>query len=82
MGCIIDKETLDDFKKSYIVPSINDQRRFPSCYKRCQEIISKYKVAFPCDCAQLDMLLLIMNQGLVSVGNCPVAMCEVVTYIL
>lgn len=50
------------------------------CVQRCQEIISIYKSAFPCDCAQLDLLLILIKQHLIDMNKCLVAMEEVVKY--
>ena len=83
MDCPVNKETLDEFYDSYIVLSLsNHQLKAPflRCVQRCKEIISAYKVAFPCDCAQLDLLLWLRTHNLISIKDCLVAMSEVVKY--
>lgn len=88
MSCLIDKDTLNDFHDNYIIPSISSQRmdRTQSmvfslnCVKRCEEIISIFRPAFPCDCAQLDLLLILIKQRLIDMDKCLVAMEEVVKY--
>lgn len=83
MDCPVNKETLDEFYDSYIVLSLsNHQLKAPflRCVQRCKEIISAYKVVFPCDCAQLDLLLWLRTHNLISIKDCLVAMSEVVKY--
>ena len=83
MDCPVNKETLDEFYDSYIVLSLsNHQLKAPflKSVQRCKEIISAYKAAFPCDCAQLDLLLWLRTHNLISIKDCLVAMSEVVKY--
>ncbi len=82
MSCLISKETLNDFHDNYIMLSIRTQRMdfYQNCVQRCQEIISIYRPAFPCDCAQLDLLLILIKQHLIDMNKCLVAMEEVVKY--
>lgn len=82
MSCLINKETLNDFHDNYIMPSIRIQRMdlYINCVQQCQEIISIYRPAFPCDCAQLDLLLILIKQRLIDMDKCLVAMDEVVKY--
>lgn len=88
MSCLISKETLSDFHDNYIIPSISAQRMDSAqrmafslnCVKRCEEIISIFRPAFPCDCAQLDLLLILIKQRLIDMDKCLVAMEEVVKY--
>ena len=53
---------------------------FLICVQQCKEIISAYKGAFPCDCAQLDLLLWLRAHNLISPKDCLIAMGEVVKY--
>lgn len=82
MNCLVTKEVLDEFYNSYIVLSLSNQQTalFLRCVQRCKEIISAYKGAFPCDCAQLDLLLWLKTHNLISIKDCLVAMSEVVKY--
>lgn len=82
MSCLISKEILNDFHDNYIMPSIRVQRMdlYINCVQRCQKIISIYRSAFPCDCAQLDLLLILIKQHLIDMNKCLVAMEEVVKY--
>lgn len=83
MNRLVTKETLVEFYDSYIVLSLrNHQLRAPflSCVQRCKEIISTFKGAFPCDCAQLDLLLWLRTYNLISIKDCLVSMGEVVKY--
>ena len=74
LNCLVTKETLNEFYDSYIVLSLSNQQTalFLRCVQRCKEIISAYKATFPCDCAQLDLLLKhgnkFLNNGLVIRG--------------
>ncbi len=79
---MISKEILNDFHDNYIMPSIRVQRMdlYINCVQRCQEIISIYRSAFPCDCSQLDLLLILIKQHLIDMNKCLVAMEEVVKY--
>ena len=82
MNCLVTKETLNEFYDSYIVLSLSNQQTalFLRCVQRCKEIISAYKATFPCDCAQLDLLLWLRTHNLISIKDCLVAMSEVVKY--
>ena len=82
MNCLVNKETLDEFYKSYIVFTLRNQQAdfYLKCIQRCQEIISAYKSAFPCDCAQLDLLLWLNTKNLINIKDCLKAMGEVVRY--
>lgn len=83
MNCPVNKETLDEFYDNYIVLSLNNhQLRAPFliCIQRCEEIISAYKRTFPCDCAQLELLIWLRTHNLISIKDCLVAMGEVVKY--
>ena len=82
MNCLVTKETLNEFYDSYIVLSLSNQQTalFLRCVQRCKEIISAYKAVFPCDCAQLDLLLWLRTHNLISIKDCLVAMSEVVKY--
>lgn len=72
MSCLVNKETLDDFQNNFIIPAFISQRAdyIESCGKRCQEIISAYKTAFPEDCAQLDLLLWLRKRNLIGINEC------------
>lgn len=80
MNCSVNKETLNEFYDSYIALSLNNQQTalFLRCVQRCKEIISAYKGAFPCDCAQLDLLLWLRTYNLISIKDCLVAMSNAV----
>lgn len=82
MNCPVNKETLNEFYDSYIVLSLTNQQKalFLRCVQRCKEIISAYKETFPCDCAQLDLLLWLRTHNLISIKDCLVAMSEVIKY--
>ena len=82
MSCLIDKQTLDDFRNKCIIPALKCQRTdfLQSCIQQCQEIISVYRPAFPNDCAQLDFLFWLKKHDLISVNNYLIAMHDVVQY--
>ena len=83
MNCPINKETLDEFYDKYIIVSLSNcqlKAPFLCCVQRCEEIISVYKGSFPCDCAQLELLLWLRSHNLISIKDCLIAMSEVVKY--
>lgn len=82
MNCLVNKETLGEFYNSYIVFTLRNQQSefYLKCIQRCQEIISAYKNAFPCDCAQLDLLLWLNARNLINIKDCLIAISEVVRY--
>ena len=82
MNYIVDKETLNNFCDDYIKPTLKSHRTdlYPLCFQRCKEIISTYRSAFPLDCAQLDLLFILLKQQLITPIGGLVAMDEVIEY--
>lgn len=79
MSCLINKENLKGFI-DYIDLSLisQTQSQFVGCVQQCKKIISAYKGIFPNDCAQLDLLLLLISHSLININHCLVVMNEVV----
>lgn len=80
MNCVVNKETLNDFYYNYLTSSYYSRQSepFQKCAQRYKEIKSAYEGAFPCECAQLDLLLWLSDRSLISKNNCLAVMGELV----
>lgn len=82
MNCLVNKETLAHFYDMDIRNALITQDDFflTRCVNQCKKITTAYKSAFPCDCAQLDLIIWLRTKNLIDKRNFLVAMGNIIKY--